>query len=259
MLIKRFRTRFSNLTTELPLPSRKNTFQSVSLCASKLIKMPEEKYASSTLFSIGSDNKDFAARQKNIFDQLNVAELNRINEQKSKITEPTNSEDIEEADVKTEKSITKQFRGQKSIFKTPSIPLRKALASSRIPDHSVNPHKWTKYSLEDVKSEDMSERSNTAAAFSFLKEIESRKGKAEMETSNLEKKIVFQKSVMVQHKLEDGQEEEKTRFKSSKLIMPEYIVGQKIKNEKKKRSTKSKNPTKQLRLDHLMEDEEQDN
>lgn len=221
--------------------------------------MPEEKNASSALFTIGSDNKDFAARQKSIFDQLNVAELNRINEQKNKITEPTITEDTEEVTVTTQKSITNQFRGQKSIFKTPSIPLRKALASSRIPDHCVNPHKWTKYSLEDVKSEDMSERSNTAAAFAFLKEIESRKGNIQMETSDVEKKIVFQKSVMVQHKLEDGREEEKTRFKSSKLIMPEYLVGQKIKNEKKKRSTKSKNPTKQLKLDHLMEEGDLDN
>lgn len=221
--------------------------------------MPEENSSPSPLFSISSDSKDFAARQKSIFEQLNVAELNRFDEHKSKTPEPARAEEASFISAKTQKSLTSQFRGQKSIFKTPAIPLRKSLASSRIPDYCVNPHKWTRYSLEDVKNEDMSERSNTTAALSFLKEIERRKDKGDVKKADIEKKIVFQKSVIVQNKLDDAQEAEKMRFRSSKVIMPEYIVGQKIKNEKKKRSTKSKGPTRLLKLDHLMDEDEDEN
>lgn len=219
--------------------------------------MRDEQNNSSSLFSINSDNKDFAARQKDIFAQLNVAEMNRINDQQSKTTESESSRSyVEDKSEKTEKTIPKQFRGQKSIFKTPSIPLRRSLAASRIPDYRKNPHKWTKYSLEDVKNEDMSERSNTAAALSFLKEIESRKEQEqEMETDG-EKKIVFQKSVVIQKKLSDEKDEEKLRFRGSKVVMPEYVVGQKIKNAKKKKSTKTASATKELKLDHLMQEEE---
>lgn len=219
--------------------------------------MPKEQDNPTNLFSINSDNQDFAARQKDVFAQLNVAEMNRINEQKSKAAESSSSEDIAEVNTRTQRARTKAFRGQKSIFKTPAVPLRKSLAASRIPDYRMHPHKWTRYSLEDV---DTSERSNTAAAMSFLKEIESRKSEGEMETDG-EKKIVFRKSVIAKSKLEDARDEETMRFRSSKVVMPEYVVGQKIKNDKKKRSTKnnSKSSGKELKLDHLMEDEDEDN
>lgn len=223
----------------------------------------EATNSSSTLFSINSDNEDFAARQRNIFAQLNVAEVNRINEQstagaESDSNNSSGGEDAEPTHPTPQKSITSHFRGRKSIFKTPSLPLKKSLAASRIPDYRKNPHKWTKYSLEDV---DTSERSNTAGALSFLKEIESRKAQNEMENDDGggEKKIVFQRSVTVKNKLDDGREEEKLRFRSSKVVMPEYVVGQKIKNLKnKKKGTKANSASKELRLDHLMEEEDED-
>ncbi|KAK3102759.1 hypothetical protein FSP39_013716 [Pinctada imbricata] len=48
------------------------------------------------------------------------------------------------------------WRGTKRRFQTP--------------DHKLHPEKYTKYSLEDVSSEDMSNASNTKAALAFLEE-----------------------------------------------------------------------------------------
>lgn len=217
--------------------------------------MQEEKEKSS-LFTINSNNKEFTARHQSIFEQLNVAELNRLNDQKNRNTNTPDVRSSTAADIKTQKALTNQFRGQKSIFKKPAVPLRKALAARRIPDHCVNPHKWTKYSLDDVKSEHTSERGNAAAAMAFLKEIESRKEKEEMDLEPADKKIVFQKSVIVQNKMDDDREEEKMRFRSSKVIMPEYVVGQKVKTEKKKTSAKPSSSGKELKLAHLMEDDD---
>lgn len=223
------------------------------------MKIPEDKTVRPGLFSINSDNVDFAARQNSIFEQLNVAELNRVNEPKPSYVESDSDEDSPMTNPIIQRQSKNQFFGQKNVFKTPKVPLKRALAASRIPDHLINPHKWTKYSLEDVTSEHMSERANTTAALSFLKELANRKEEAETDMGVVEKKIVFQKSVIVQNKLDDDGQEEKMRFRSTKVIMPEYVVGQKIKFEKKKRSTKAgKNvaATKLLKLDHLMEEED---
>ena len=55
----------------------------------------------------------------------------------------------------------------------------------RTPDYKTNPGKWTKYSLEDVGNEDMSESSNTRAAFAFLEERRKlREGEMKIEAVN---------------------------------------------------------------------------
>src|SRR5699024_3675435 len=104
-----------------------------------------------------------------------------------------------------------------------------------IPDFKKNPHKWKKYSLADVKDEDMSDRSNTKTALSFLNELKSRNI---MDTSDSEstseepRKIVFNKlpSTLKTTSL-NNKEEVKSSFRSSKVVMPEYVVGQKVKKE----------------------------
>ncbi|XP_048731272.2 uncharacterized protein LOC125648330 [Ostrea edulis] len=55
------------------------------------------------------------------------------------------------------------------------------------PNYKVNPEKWTRYSLEDVGNEDMSESSNTRAAFAFLEERRKlREGEMKVEAVNTE-------------------------------------------------------------------------
>ncbi|XP_061188234.1 uncharacterized protein LOC133196308 [Saccostrea echinata] len=57
----------------------------------------------------------------------------------------------------------------------------------RTPDYKAHPEKWTKYSLEDVGNEDMSESSNTRAAFAFLEERRKlREGEMKAEAVNTE-------------------------------------------------------------------------
>lgn len=143
-----------------------------------------------------------------------------------------------------------------------------------------NPHKWTKYSLEDV---DTSDRSNTAAAFSFLREIESQKRDQQQHEDDgdgpteFKAKVHFNRSVKLQARLEEVDkppptEEDKPKVKGCKVVMPEYVVGQK---PKKSRSGKvgggaaaagggssKRDRSSELKLDHLMEeedDEEDDN
>lgn len=137
----------------------------------------------------------------------------------------------------------------------------------------MNPHKWKKYSLEDA---DISDRSNTSAAFAFLKEIENRKDNDDCndgtETSSSSSKIVFnrsrnnpkyQRSAQLQRIIEtnDDDEMKKSAFKSSKVVMPEYNFGQtkkapKLTTKKSKEDSKERKIEKSLHLDHLMADDE---
>lgn len=146
----------------------------------------------------------------------------------------------------------------------------------------VNPHKWKKYSLSDA---DTSDRTNTAAAFEFLREIEERKrneavgGGADgdsMDTSELDgggdQKIVFKQrrrsdlstkfnqSVSLKAQLGDSASDdgaEKAVLRGSKVVMPEYVIGQKVAKEKrvKQRST-SKADQNKLKLNHLFDEDD---
>lgn len=139
----------------------------------------------------------------------------------------------------------------------------------------INPHKWKKYSLSDA---DISDKSNTSAAFAFLKEIEDRKSaENELDCDDQDDKIVFNsrkrahsgakfnKSVHLKSIVSDESTDpviDLPKMKGSKVVMPEYVIGQK--KEKKKSIGKSnasgaeKKPTEMLKLNHLFEDENED-
>lgn len=111
-----------------------------------------------------------------------------------------------------------------------------------------NPHKWKKYSLDDA---DISDRTNTSAAFAFLAEIEKRKDVEEERASDnamdtddsASGKIVFKKqsntskyrkpsfnqSAVLRNEIDesDADAEERAVLKGSKVVMPEYVIGQK--------------------------------
>ncbi|XP_019871554.2 protein TSSC4 [Aethina tumida] len=206
-------------------------------------------------FSLNSGDSQFKERQKNVFTQLDFLETSRT----TRGTQ-TPSEDMEvdqkPADKKLYRRATKQFRGKESIFKKPQNPAPKNYIN-KIPDFKKNPHKWTKYSLDDVRDEDISDRSNTRAALSFLNDLKSRRSIENADNEQAESdrpaKVLFNSSRL--EKPEKQPDEEKPSFRSSKLVMPEYVVGQKMKKDKKNASIK-KTKIKELKLDHLMDDDD---
>ncbi|XP_055629102.1 protein TSSC4 [Toxorhynchites rutilus septentrionalis] len=187
----------------------------------------------------------------------------------------TESEDSDRNDSReSPKKPLRKFRGRESIFKRPAAPIAKCLPMSRLPDFQRNPHRWTKHSLEDV---DISDRSNTAAAFSFLREIEARKqdeeAKNEQDDSaggavQFRGRIKFNRSIKLKSKLEgeneaEPGEEDKPVVKGAKVLMPEYVIGQKVKKVKTVRDKTAPHSkperTMEMKLGHLNEDDEQDN
>lgn len=244
-------------------------------------------------FILHGGNADFANRQKLLFDKLSDAE-----QECSKNKMVTESTDIDMEIIKPNqyqisrkdqnyRIEMKRFRGKESIFKQPEGPAPRAVNRS-VPDFHKNPHKWKKYSLDDVSNDDMTEESNTRAALSFLKELKARKSiekvreseKMDIDESDLNKgnemKILFKTKkrkipVEIEFKKPESntstvsnvsiiENDDKPVFRSSKIIMPEYVVGQK----KKKKDKKERQPVKidrsrQLKLDHLEELDEEEN
>ncbi|CAH1112163.1 unnamed protein product [Psylliodes chrysocephalus] len=212
-------------------------------------------------FTLKSASADFNLRQKSVFDQLYALENDRHNTPRLNEVEVQMDVDDEEdtspniSNPRSQRSMTKRLRGKESIFKKPQNPVPKNYIN-RIPDFKKHPHKWTRYTLDDV--EDVSDKSNTKAALSFLQELNERKlvdNSFEEDKVDLSKKIVFKKQNKFEETrptvLEDPEKVE-AGFRSSKVIMPEYVVGQKVKKAKQKKSV---NLGKELKLDHLYEDE----
>ncbi|RZC33044.1 TSSC4 domain containing protein [Asbolus verrucosus] len=207
-----------------------------------------KKLENSHPFTLKGSNEHFNQRQKNVFDQLNKLQCNLQNNVEEDM-------DIEETVVakKSNRSIMKQFRAKESIFKRPQDPISKNYMKT-IPDFKKNPHKWKRYSLADVKDEDMSETCNTKAALSFLNELKNRNLKqSESEVSEKAQKMVFKKIDTTVKNGSNNEQKKKPNFKSSKVVMPEYVVGQKITKEKKQKNVKNTSIV-QLKLDHLYEE-----
>ncbi|XP_070160964.1 U5 small nuclear ribonucleoprotein TSSC4 [Polyergus mexicanus] len=237
-------------------------------------------------FILRGGDAAFANRQRLLFDQLSIAE-NSCN--KRVISEVDDEMDecernLISRDDQKQKRETKKFRGKESIFKRPEGPAPRANFRN-IPDYHRNPHKWVKYSLDDVSSEDMTEHSNMQAAMSFLKELKARRENEEddqcEEKMDIELESDSQDSVEFKSKkrtsisqirfrkpqTKDAEENSKTIvtdgtlvFKSSKIILPEYVVGQRPKKiSKQNRPVVKVDRSKQLRLDHLQEPDEEEN
>ncbi|XP_030385241.1 uncharacterized protein LOC115632288 [Scaptodrosophila lebanonensis] len=166
------------------------------------------------------------------------------------------------ADIDPEVQL-KRMRGKESIFKKPELPIGRCLKPRKTPDYQVNPHKWKKYSLSDV---DISDQTNSAAALSFLREIDAqREATAKDSESCAGQKIEFKKSSKLNRNLKQLKQDEvedvaldKPQLRGSKLVMPEYVIGQKppSRQNKPKRSTQNRAIGK-LTLSHLREDNEE--
>ncbi|XP_033194587.1 uncharacterized protein LOC117159136 [Bombus vancouverensis nearcticus] len=245
-------------------------------------------------FVLHGGSAEFANRQKLLFDKLSDAEQecskNKMVTESMESTQDIDSESNYSQILRAgRKSQTRRFRGKESIFKRPEGPAPRAI-SRNIPDFHKNPHKWKKYSLDDVSNDDMTEESNTRAALSFLKELKARRSVGKIEESEgkdadesdlvkrSQSKIMFkckkQKISMAEVEFKKPESntnetdntpviiesDDKPVFRSSKIIMPEYVVGQKKKKKNNREIHLMKiDRTKQLKLDHLQEPDEEEN
>ncbi|EDX09936.1 GD12879 [Drosophila simulans] len=122
----------------------------------------------------------------------------------------------------------RRMRGKESIFKKPELPIGRCLKPRKTPDYQVNPHKWKKYSLSDV---DISEQSNSAAALSFLRQMDAQREAegVDSESHPADGKIEFKRTSKLSRKLKSLKQQEvedveldKPQLRGSKLVMPEY-------------------------------------
>lgn len=196
------------------------------------------------------DSPQFQSKRTNLFAVLDQAEKD-LGSKIKKVT-AADAHDILNGRVERRtgaRSLTKQFRGKDSLFAKPEIPPWRIIEKHRTPDFKLHPHKWTKYSLADVN--EMNDKSNAAAAFAFLQEMQTRKCQLDENNDDQDKKIVFKR-------IEKSKEPEvKPSFQSSKLVMPEYEFGKKMHKKKNRieRRVESIASSKEIKLGHLMEDE----
>lgn len=230
----------------------------------------------------------FSSKMKALVDQLSIAEK-EYNRRRGDSASDYMEINIESREICRSQSIendrkrkyeTHKFRGRQSIFKRPEGPAPRSIYRS-IPDYHKNPHKWTKYSLDDVSNEDMTDYSNTRAALSFLRELKARKmqerklendmdidetvsntndikvsfkSKQVQSTSKVEFKKPKSESIKPENLSSIVYPEDKPTFRNCKVIMPEYVVGQKqIKKAKKNRIPQNICPSTKIKLDHLQE------
>lgn len=230
------------------------------------------------------DSTAFSNRMKALVDQLSIAET-EYNKRKEDLA-PSYMEVSEESKEicrsqqkegsKKRKHETQKFRGRPSIFKRPQGPAPRSIYRG-IPDYHRNPHKWIKYSLDDVSNEDMTDRSNTRVALSFLKELKARKAQMTEKMDIDDNKILFKskktgstsKIPFKRPEVETANCEnssvivctdDKPMFKNTKIIMPEYVVGQKqVKKIKKNKLPIVSSSSTKIKLDHLQELDEDEN
>ncbi|XP_034656425.1 uncharacterized protein LOC117893791 [Drosophila subobscura] len=159
----------------------------------------------------------------------------------------------------------KRMRGKESIFKKPEMPIGRCLKPRKTPDYQMNPHKWKKYSLEYV---DISDQSNSSAALSFLRQMDAQRETGAEDDAAMEAggKIEFKKKSKLNRNLKKLQAEEvddveldKPQLRGSKLVMPEYIIGQKPQKQKKtKPKDNQSRAAGKLQLSHLEEEDNED-
>lgn len=208
----------------------------------------------------------FHERQKSLFNQLKEAEEQCGFSNTNKKTEPDDYGSIDRRTYKKLKHEMKQFRGRESIYKRSEANIRECLRAKTIPDHIKNPDKWVYYSLADVTQDQMSDATNTATALALIRDMEEKEAAKTAMVCDYDDTGVFKKpmfcvsSVIKKTPVQNTQREEKIVFKTSKVVMPEYMVGVKRKTEKKRIALRRNLPKKceknvELKLDHLFEED----
>lgn len=226
-------------------------------------------------------DSNFLDRKKQLDNQLSLTEKSLNKHHNHRGSYVPRIEDLAPRNYSRDR--IKGFRGKESIFKRPEVPPPRMKNKRTIADFRINPQKWTYYNLEDVP--DMSDESNTKAAFSFLTELrERREREAEkqkiqerLQNSSMEVDeddnsstssksamssctVKFQKPLKIKEK--SVIEELKPEFRNNVVVMPEYEFGTRSVPKKKKSQrnvpTQKLDKSKQLKLDHLQTDDDQE-
>lgn len=185
----------------------------------------------------------------------------------------------------------KGYRGRQSIFKRPEGPAPKTNLRP-IADYRRNPTKWTYYNLDNVS--DISDESNREAAFAFLNDLKNRREAESRKQNKIKDKLKNQQAIMdvemtgvnleedemeteerfvvndsgkgsisfkKPQKKKEPTEQAKPEFRGNKVIMPEYTFGTKKvqkKNLKKRINSEKIDKNKEMKLDHLRIDGEEE-
>lgn len=214
-------------------------------------------------FTLQCQNEEFSARRESIFGNLPVVELS--NTEIPALSSSTSDIVIEEENSRNDDVTI--YKGEEGMFKRPMPKLKKSSYAPRrqhhlnktdTPDHKKNPHKWVKYNL--ATTSDVTDKSNTAAALSFLRDLEERKRKLDNvdEPIDTSGKIVFKKPRTFKETSEKGK-----TYRDGKLCMPAFEFGsgsKKQKESKKKMTTRIEVLSQKTKipscLSHLEEEEE---
>jgi len=248
-------------------------------------------------FKLKSSSEEFDSRKKDIFANIDSLASKSASKQpekqeKSEERQPRNNRDSDSRDSEVRnKNRTEDFKGRESIFRSPNEsgwpparsrhdrkrPHGNPRGPKRTPDHEVNPNKYTKYDLSDVSKDDLSDRSNSRAAFDFLRQLKDRKKEEDDSNSDQDeqdfetRKVSFKKPFNFKKPSNPGSPKAESTSSAvqdgNKRIMPECVVGQKSKpksiaksDDSSKTSEKSKikksSKSKTISLSHLDEEED---
>lgn len=232
----------------------------------------------------------FQDRQKQLDQQLLKIErdLNKHNNHRdSKVPK---LEDL--CTITRNRNKIKGFRGRQSIFKRPEGPAPKTNLRP-IADYRRNPTKWTYYNLDNVS--EISDESNREAAFAFLNDLRERRQAESRKQNKIKEKLKNQQAIMDVDAAKDNSEDDemdteerfnaddtgkgsisfkkpqkktepteqaKPEFRGNKVVMPEYTFGtkkvQKKKNPTHRNKSEKIDKSKEMKLDHLQIDEDEE-
>lgn len=189
-------------------------------------------------FTLSGTDTGFSSRSQDVFSTLATIEAKHDAFQKASAKTTSRTRDAE-AVIKDDPVVEDPLpRKRPNAFKRPRgcPPPRRRWT----PDYRQHPERWTKYDLSDVPVDQMSERSNTAAAMDFL----NTQRKIHEENRDVDdtghNTVRFKKPTMKGPCQTAGLGKRTaattdTAVGNSKLVMPEYVVGQ---SASKKRQTK---------------------
>lgn len=139
-----------------------------------------------------------------------------------------------------------------SMMPPPRAPAFKRKSRRPLPGHLKNPSKYTKYSLDDVPEQQMTQKSNTAAALAFLQEIDDKQNKDQTEDEPPEgSKPMFKKPT---HKTASRTVGEAKGVSNDSSESGSDTVSQNKPKLKQKHKSKKE---KEVKLSHLEYDEEE--
>ncbi|XP_077500717.1 U5 small nuclear ribonucleoprotein TSSC4 [Amblyomma americanum] len=184
---------------------------------------------------------DVSSRISSVFDSLNGLEAkHQAWERREEASRAGESLFKEDPDISNDFGSART--ASDGVFKrpwaAPTGPCKRPRPVGATPDYKVHPERWTRYSLDSVPEDDMSEASNKAAALDYLRERRlSLREQDRGDPGGPGLRHVFQKRLSEgDSEMEDVSSELSShRAGPGKLIMPECVVGVKPAGAKKAR------------------------